>query len=218
MARIVRDYARTHQVAISLALTDADTLSNKTAEGASTDVLITAKNAWLAELKQQGLVDVYSETPLASDHLSLVAPEGVAMHADFAKGFPTGEVLAVEGKEPVIVLGYPGLLPEATPAREALKKLHADNDLEPYIVYLKDRKLMRDTIRNQHAFGILLMSDAAQHHLNVVGQLPDSVHPPIDYKAVVMAGDNMDEARRFIEFLKSEEAKADFSQFGFGGP
>lgn len=218
LAYIVRAYARERQVAVALSLTGTESISNRNPEGSSADVLITANTARLAELKQQGLVDVYSETPIVVDHLALVGPDGLRLPVNFARGFPTGPLLLAAGHEPVFVLGFPQVLPEAEPSREALHKLGADADLEPYTVYLKDRRQMHDAVHNQRAFGIMLATDAVQHNMNILGMIPDNTHAPVDYRSVVLAGDNMDEARRFVEFLKSDEARSAFSQFGLSKP
>ncbi len=211
LSRVMRDYARIRHIAVNLTPTDAETFRAQVAEGSSGDVLITARTAWLAELKQQGLVDIYSETTVTDDRLALVGPDSFIQAVNFDQGFPTAAIIAASGEEPVFVLGHPETRPEAQQSREVLKKLGADADLEPHIVYLKERGQIHGMILNQRAFGIVPALEAVEAGMHIIALLPGRLYEPISYKAVVLAGDNMDEARRFIEFLKSDEARAAFN-------
>jgi molybdate transport system substrate-binding protein len=214
LSRVVRAYATERRTAVALSLTDSEAASSEIAEGANGDVLITAREGWLAELKQQGLVDIYSETLLADDRLALVGPASFKEAVDVSKHFPTGRVLLSAGPDPLFVVGYPGELPEGSPSRELMNKLGAAADMEPYTVYLKDRKQMRSSIQQDGAFGLMLATDAAAHSMNTLGVFPNTLHKPVRYRAVVLAGEQMDEARKFIEFLKTPAAQKLFTDGG----
>src|SRR5205814_1802740 len=98
-----------------------------------------------------------------------------------------------------------------------LRHLKADADLEEYTLYLTQRRQIYRMIRGG-AYGILLASDAHAHELNVLDLLPADAHAPILYQAVVLAGENMDQARRFLEYLKSREAAIIFANYGLTAP
>lgn len=214
LAHIVRDYTRDRHVAVALSLGEGDQVARQIAEGGAADVLITARAGTIKELKQLGLIDVYSETAVAGDRLALVVPEHLMLQASLLQGFPTGPLLLALGQEPVFVLGHPQAFPEAGFAREALRAMKADADLEPYTVYLKDRRQMREAIR-RGAAGIMPAADARRHSLHILDLVPENAHFPITYKAVVIAGENMVQARRFTEYLKSPQAQAALVSFGF---
>lgn len=214
LSRIIREYAVEKKSAVALSLVESSSVNADIAEGGG-DVLITARDQWLQELKQQGMVDIYSETPLADDSLVLIGPPNFAEKFDVSKSFPTGRVLLSAGADPLFVMAYPQVLPEGTPSRALLRKLDALADMEPYTVYLKEREQMRNAITRDAAFGILLASDASNHSMNALGVFPNNLHPPVRYRAVVLAGENMDQARKFVEFMKSSPTRALFATYGF---
>lgn len=212
LAEIARNYSREHQVAIALALSSQQDSTAQIAEGNTADVLITARPAWLEMLKQQGLVDIYSEAAVASDQLALVGQ--LPTPIKLSHTLPTPQIITAMHGEPLFALGNPEYISEGAAARDALRKLGADADLEPYTVYLKSRKEIYDIVRSG-GFAIIRAADAQMHGLNVLDYIPDTSHTPIAYKAVVLAGDKMDLARTFLDYLKSRDAQVIFFAYGF---
>ncbi len=49
-------------------------------------------------------------------------------------------------------------------------------------------------------------------NITILGRVPKI---KIDYHALVIAGDNMGNARDFIQYLRSDEAKSILLEFGF---
>jgi molybdate transport system substrate-binding protein len=216
MARITRDYAREHQAAVALSLSGMKEEIGQIAEGSTTDVLITAKEHLLETLKQQGLVDIYSEVAVASDRLVLVGPPDTGFRADLTKAFPTAPLIQLMGGEANFVLGNPETLPDGAIAREALRRMDALADLEPYTLYIRQRAQMNEMILQHNAYGIMLASEARRLPVTIIGEFPAALYPPITYKAVVLAGENMNTARNFIEYLKSPAARDLFKERGLG--
>ncbi len=214
LARIAQEYTRREGVVVAVAFATPQDESGQTVESVAADVLITAKSTWLEALKEQGLVDLHSEMRVASDHLALVGPAASTVTTNFSQGFPSAELITAMGEEPVFALPNPQTLPEGIAAREALRHFHADADLEPYTLYPKERAQLKEMISKQ-AYGIMLASEARQQEFHVVGILPLTVYTPVTYRAVVLAGENMDEARRFVEYLRSREVTTAFTTYGF---
>lgn len=219
MAQVLREYARSGKTAVSLSIiSQEDIASEQIAEGIAADVLITADERSLGTLRQQGLLDIYSETPLMSDELVLVGPETSRLEANFSRGFPAGKLLAQMGEQRLFVVGHPETLPEGALAREAMRSMRATADLEEYTTYARTRQEIYDLIRTQNAYGLLLNTDARTHNIRAFAILPPDTYTPMVYKAVVVAGENMDNARMFLAFLKSEEVRQVFASYGFIPP
>ena len=216
LSLIVRQYAKQNNGTVELAFVDDQAKTNLLAEGAGADVLITMRTAWLEQLQQQGLIDVHSETPVANNTLVLAGPEKAVLTGDMARGLPVAHMLMRMGPEPAFGVPHPENLPEGSYARAALRHLDREGDMEPYTLYVKQRPQLVSLVKNQNAFAVMLATEALQQNLQPVWPLPASAYPPIHYRAVVLAGDNMKEARRFIEYLSSPDARAVFVQFGFG--
>lgn len=216
LAELARAYTRESQIAVVLSPAGPQEENRQIAEGAAADVLITAKKGLIESLRQQGLVDVYSETAITSDTLVLAGPPDSPLEADLRKGFPTPQLIGLKGQELVLVLGNPETLVEGSFAREALRRMDADADMESYILYPKLRRQLYSAINTQGAYGILLGSNAHQQGMHVIDAMPDDTYTPILYKAEVLASENMNEARKFVAFLKGATARKIFEAYGFG--
>lgn len=216
MVEIARNYSRDHNIIVNTSFAAPAAQEEQITEGGAADILITPKQLWIDQLKERGLIDIYSQAPVARNRLALVGPASSTMQADLSKPFPVADLINHMGGEPDFVVASPETLIEGTYSKEALRKLGAAADLEPYTLYVKSLDDMFDMVTRNQAYGIFLYSTTLAHSgLRVLDLLPESSHQPIHYFAVVIAGDNMDEARKFIEYLKTPDARRIFRENGF---
>jgi len=206
VSEIARNYSREKKATVNTSFAPQKIQQDQISEGASADILITSKGEWIDELKLQGLIDIHSQTRLARDRLALIGPADTQVVSTGAGRFPTVAIIKAGSGEPVFVLGNPEFLMEGAYAKEALRSLGAAEDLETYTLYIKRMDEMLDMVSAQNAYGICFYSSiAARSDIKVIDILPEASHKPIIYQAVVIASDNMDEARNFLEYLKSNE-------------
>lgn len=214
IAEIARLYSREHRLATSTIFTPMADQEREITEGGVADVLITPRLSWIDQLKTQGLLDVYSQIEVAKNRLVLVGPTESDIEAH--GGFPAMELRKAMNGEPLFIVGNPEYLLEGSYAKEALRSLGAAEDLEEYTLYVKDIEEMYGMVRGMGAYGIFFYSTTiGQEGVRVVDMLPESTHRPISYYAVVIAGDNMDQARRFLQFLKEPAARRVLRENGF---
>ncbi len=217
IAEIARNYSREHNTVANTAFTSSGQQEEEINEGGSADVLITPKLGWIEDLKTQGLIDVHSEIPIAKNRLALVGPVDTMVDAKLDKGFPTSALLHEMGEEQLFVVGNPETLLEGVYGKEALRSLDANMDMEEHTLYIKHLDQMFDMVRKSHAYGIFFYSSTiTRDGIRVLDLFPESSHRPIDYHAVAIAGDNMAEARKFLEYLKSTAARKVLRENGFG--
>ena len=127
------------------------------------------------------------------------------------------ELLREMGDEQLFVVGNPETLLEGAYAKEALRSLDANSDMEEHTLYIKHLDQMFDMVRHQHAYGIFFYSSTiSETGIRVIDLFPESAHHFIDYHAVAIAGDNMGEARKFIDYLKTPAARKVLRENGFG--
>ena len=120
------------------------------------------------------------------------------------------------GGEQAFIVGNPEALPVGIYGKEALRNMDAAADLEPYTLYVKRRDQMLEMAASRD-YGVFFYSTlAGRPGIRVIDLFPESSYRPIQYYAVVIAGDNMNEARKFLDYLKSAEAKQVLKQNGFG--
>jgi molybdate transport system substrate-binding protein len=215
VSEIARNYSREKKAIVNNSFAPQNIQQAQISEGASADILITSKGEWIDELKLQGLIDIHSQTRLARDRLALIGPADTDVVSAGAGRFPTVAIIKAGGGQPVFVLANPETLTEGAYAKEALRSLGAAEDLEAYTLYVKRMDEMLDMVSAQNAYGICFYSSvAARTDIKIIDKLPEASHKPIIYQAVVIASDNMDEARNFLEYLKSNEVAKILSRHG----
>ena len=216
MAQIARNYSRDKQVVVNASFASPAAQEIQSKEGGSADILITPKLPWIEQLKSQGLVDVYSQSTVARNRLALVGPVDSDLKVHVVKDFQTAGLINAMGGEQAFVIGNPQNLMEGIFGKEALRNLGVADDLEPYTLYIKQFDQMFDMVAKQHAYGVFLNSSIiSKDGVRVIDMLPEDSHHPMDYYAVVIAGDNMAEARKFMEYLKSPDIKRLLRENGF---
>lgn len=216
VSEIARNYSRENQTIVNSSFLPQKIQQEQISEGASADVLITSKTGWIDELKQQGLIDINSQTKFARDKLTLIGSKETEVMSAGVGRFPTFEIIKAGNGEPVFILGNPEFLMEGIYSKEAMRSFGANDDLEPYTLYVKRLDEMFDMVANQNAFAICFYSSAMKRDdIKIIDTLPESAHKPIIYNAVVIAGDNMNQARKFLAYLKSAEVRKLLAKNGF---
>ena len=216
MSEIARNYSRDQQVVVNASFVAPTSQEMQIKEGGAADVLITPKLTWIDQLKIQGLVDIYSQATVAKNRLALVGPLDSTLSISSGKTLKTAPLInAMEGEQ-AFVVGNPQTLMVGMYGKEALRNLDAADDLEPYTLYIKEPSQMLDMVTKEHAYGIFLNSAVNnQDDIRIIELLPESSHHPINYYAVVIAGDNMAQARKFMDYLKSKDVKKLLRENGF---
>lgn len=216
ITRLARDYAAQKNVIVNSSFAPSDAQNMQINEGAAADILITSKESWIDELKTKGLLDISSQISVVRDQLALVGPADSVIDVKLVNRFPVAEIISAIGDDPLFVLPSPETLPEGGFAKEAMRNIGAAYYLEPVTVYLKQRQDMLEMVKNNHAYGVFLNSSVQNNeNIKLLDVFPESQHRPIHYYAVVIASDNMENARKFIEYLQSGRAKKIFRDQGF---
>ncbi|MFT6332273.1 MAG: ABC-type molybdate transport system substrate-binding protein, partial [Lentimonas sp.] len=78
----------------------------------------------------------------------------------------------------------------------------------------EDKKPITDFINESDEYCGIVLASSINNYKNVV-VLKEIEGVEINYQALVIAGDNMTEARKFLEFVKTKEAKEVYSKDGF---
>ena len=105
----------------------------------------------------------------------------------------------------------------ATNAEEALKKLGAWDALKDRLAPAKDvRAALVLVERGEAPLGIVYATDAAvTKNVKVVATFPEDSHAPIIYPAALTGTADKAGGTKFLDFLKTPEAKAIFEKYGF---
>ncbi len=214
LTRIARRYGELYNVPVSLAFDSSKNQVAYVKEGQEGNVFISAKGAWMKQMQQEGLIDVYSRTAIARNRLALVS--SLARRAHVSSLSELAMLMGEDGQDALFALGDPEFVAEGTYTLQTLSHYKFAGDFEPHYSILKNAYTLKNTIANYDAYGALFYSDAILFpDIALIEPLDDAAHDPITYQAAVIVGDNMEQAGHFLTFLKNAEAQEIFREYGF---
>lgn len=179
-------------------------LARQIEAGAPADVFVSANVKWMDRLEEKAAVQSGTRFNLAANSLVLTAPVGSDIQFDGR----------ADGK---IAVGNFKSVPAGMYAKEALEHMGWYADWQPHFVQASSvRTALLYVQRGEAAAGIVYATDAKAAGLPVIGTFPAESHSPIIYPAAAVSP--KEPALKFLEFLKTKEAKAILKNHGFKEP
>lgn len=192
----------------------ASTLAKQIEQGAPADIFISANKEWMDYLDTRKLLEPGTRFDFLSNVLVLIAPVTSPIdHIDLVRGQDLGKYLG----DGLLSTGDPDHVPVGQYAKEALINSGMWQGIENRIARAKDvRAGLALVERDEAPLGIVYASDAKiSGKVKVVGIFPEESHKPITFSVAIIAGKKSGVAGKFIEMLKSPEAKDIFTKYGF---
>jgi len=188
----------------------SDDLAAQIREGATADVYAAASSKYPQELFEEGLVE--EPVTFASNRLVLIVPRGNPAGIESVEDILQPDTRLVVAAEGVPVGDY---------TRTVLETLGLSAALENVVSYEDDVKGVAGKVALGEAdAGFVYATDVTPVADRVLAlELPDDAQPPIEYQVAVVVGtDDEDEARAFVEALRSETGREALEQAGFVVP
>jgi len=211
LTKITRIYSQKSHTVVSINFNSSLDLINEIDSGEPADVFISAHPNSIESLRQKGLVDVYNIGLVARDKLVLTTLK--SNKSSISSNFPLEDALKFldQSKSNLVIdseNGSSGFF-----AKNFISRLNL-GDLQIFSKVAEDRTSLITTIKNSEGgYSLMLATQAINEpNLKIIAAAKDE---NIFYQALVIAGDNMDVAREFLKFLKSNDAKLILKQHGF---
>ncbi len=215
LTKIVRIYSQKSNSIITINFNNSYDSLSEIESGEPADIFISAHPIWIASLRQKGLIDVYNISHIANDQLALVTlksnpkipPEILRGKLSVEKAL---KILDELGKD---VLFDSEANSSGIFVKNFLDKLGLHN-LKLFPKLNEDKSpLLLDIRNNSESYALLFASQIKnKSDFRVLAKKQDS---RIFYQALIVAGNNMEVAREFSLFLKSDIAKKIFQDNGF---
>jgi molybdate transport system substrate-binding protein len=186
------------------------TLQKQIEQGAPADVFISAGKQQMDNLEKENLIDKSSRKNLLNNKLVLIVSKD---YKDKVKSL--SDLANVNGK---IAMGEASVVPAGQYGKESLEKLNLMDKLKDKMVYAKDVKQVVQYVESgEVAAGIVYKSDATVlKNSSIAETIDESSHKPIVYpEAIVTASKEKEIAKKFLEYLNTENAKETFKKYGF---
>jgi molybdate transport system substrate-binding protein len=185
------------------------TLAQEIEQGAPVDAFLSAASKPADDLDVKGLVAPGTRHDFVRNELVLIAPQDSKLR-DF-QGLADSSVR-------VIAIGDPGNVPAGQYGRQTLQALHLFDKVKAKLVLGKDVRQVLTYVETANADAGLVYSTDAQisGKVHVVAVAPPSTHEPIVYPVAAMKNSrDIEDARKFVEYLRSPAAQAIFIKHGF---
>ncbi|MBQ7241891.1 MAG: molybdate ABC transporter substrate-binding protein [Firmicutes bacterium] len=217
LSDIAQKYTKNHDgVEIVFNFDSSGTLKTQIEEGAECHVFVSAAQKQMNELDDKGLINAEDRFNVVSNKCVLIVPAGnpakIRGFDDVASGSFT---LMSMGNSDVPAGQYGQQVLESLGAWD---KLNADGKLT---FASNVREVLAQVEEGAVDCGIVYSTDAmvSGNKVEVIAEAPEGSHDDIIYPACTIAGaDNYDEAKDFLEYLRSEDAKGIFEKAGFSIP
>ena len=213
-AQLARAYAKQTNTPLTVVLKNKTTAENQILQGIEAHILLTSDHALVERLTDQGLTDVRSTTVYARAQLALLAAHDLQGKDSFAPRISFAATLLATPDLPILTTP-PGTV-EGTRTEALRTGYEFSETLNARLRTLPTRDEVFDTMRDEPSLVLMLASDATgKPDVTVLNVLPEEISPPVNYEAVVLASESMEDARQFVQFLQGEEAQKILTHFGF---
>ena len=199
---------------VTTSFASSSTLAKQIEYGAPADIFISADQKWMDYLDTKKRIDPTTRVDLLGNQIVLITPAGSPLTS---VALVPGVDLAGLLKQDHLAMGDPGHVPAGRYGRAALEYLGAWQGIETAIAGAASvRAALALVERGEAPLGVVYATDAAiSSKVKIVGRFPPESHPPITYPVAIVSGRATEAAKRFIAFLKSDQARALFERAGF---
>ena len=199
------------KVTVSYAASSA--LAKQIEAGAPADVFISADLQWMDYAAGRKLIRPDTRYNLLGNRLVLIAGRDSKLaNVQIGPGFDIAK-LAGDGR---IAVADVSAVPAGKYAKAALEKLGAWEAAEPKLAPAENvRATLAFVARRETPIGIVYETDAkVEPNVKVIGAFPDGSYPPVTYPVAATSNAKAD-AMKYLQFLRSNAAKAVFEKYGF---
>ncbi len=181
--------------------------------GAPAAIYVSANPEWMDYLADRGLIAPGSRGELMRNRLALVAPLDSPVRAAVGPGLALAALIG-EGR---LAIADPDHVPAGIYARQALESLGLWAAVEGKLARLANVRVALALVeRGEVPLGVVYRTDAAASaKVRLIGLFPADAHAPIVYSVGLVADHADGAARRFLEYLRGDEARAVLARHGF---
>lgn len=209
---IAQDFKEKYDVNVTPVYGASSSIARQIQNGAPADIFISANTKWMDYLVNEEVIKRDNVTELVRNSLALIAPtSSSAVTFDFSNAESWDA--ALNGGR--LALGNPSAVPAGMYAKESLITLGVWNDIQDKVAPAKNVRLALALVeRGEAPLGVVYKTDAKlTDKVKVVGAFASDTHTAIVYPAAMV--NDSSESKQFFQYLKSDQAKAVFTRYGF---
>ena len=188
-------------------------LARQIADGAPSDIFISANRQWVDHAVEAGAMDAQTRQVIVRNRLVLVSPADAPFLMLPSRWQAMPRLLEGEW----LAMADPAHVPAGIYGAAALKALGVWDAMAGKIARTANvRAALALVARGEVRAGIVYGSDlGVTDRVWPVATFPDHTHPPIEYSAVVSTRADRDSVEAYFAFLLSADAQALYAAHGF---
>lgn len=196
-----------------LSFAGSSALANQIMQGAPADIFISASVDWMDAVAQAGDLRAGTRQDILGNRLVLIA------HGDDASPVTMDETLDLPGMlgDERLAMALVDAVPAGIYGKAALTALGLWDGVAPLVAQSDNvRAALAFVAQNEAPLGIVYATDAAvEENVTIIGTFPADSHPAILYPAAITAHSESPVAAAFLDYLRSDTARAIWQAFGF---
>ena len=211
LKQIAADYEKTSGDKIVFNFVASSTLARQIEAGAPADLFFSADEAQMDRLAKQGLIDPATRKDRLGNSLVVVVPDDSSLQIKSASDLTNADVKQ-------IALADPRAVPAGVYAKAWLEKLRLWPAIEPKVVPTENVRAALAAVASGNVdAGVVYKTDAAiSKRVKIAYEVPRADGPDIRYPMALVKGSPQPEAaKKFLDYLASEEAGQVFARYGF---
>ncbi|WP_045388749.1 molybdate ABC transporter substrate-binding protein [Vibrio rotiferianus] len=209
---IAQKFEQQYDVKVTPVYGGSSSIARQILNGAPADVFISANTKWMNYLVKSNVIESDGVTNLVHNSLVLIAPLASSVTPfNFSDGNAWSQ--ALDGNR--LALGNPVSVPAGMYARESLSHFGVWKQIERQVAPAKNVRLALALVeRGEAPLGVVYKTDALlTKKVKVVGEFANDSHADIVYPGAIVKDST--QSKQFFEYLKSDDAKQVFMQYGF---
>jgi molybdate transport system substrate-binding protein len=209
---IIKNYPQSGADKAIASYAASSALAKQIENGAPADLFLSADLDWMDYLDKRGFIKPESRQNLLHNRLVLIAPADSNVKIEIKPNLPLAKLLGNER----LAMADPDAVPAGKYGRASLEALGVWKDVQMKIAPAENvRAALTLVSRGEVPLGIVYRTDAlADGKVRIVGEFPDSTHPPIVYPAALTTAAKPP-AAAFLRWLGTPAAQSVFRKYGF---
>jgi len=202
---------------VTFSFASSSVLALQIEHGAPAGVFLSADEKWMDALAAKGAIVPASRSDLLGNSLVLVEPKAKLRKVQIGPGLQMESVLGAQGR---LAVGQTASVPAGIYAKQALEKLGLWDAVAGRLAPADSvRSALRLVETGEAPAGIVYGTDVnVVPSLGVAGVFPPGSHDPIRYPAALVKSFDTKDARAFLAFLHTADARDVFEHYGFTAP
>lgn len=215
LTEISRLYSTATSSTISVEYGNSEDMVRRIEDGESSDIFISSHKNWQDELKLKGLIDIYNINHFADDNLVIATS---AKNSKLPKEFAQSKTSFIQA----LTTLDKNRLNLVVDNNTTSLGLHSNNAIDSKKFHKMKifKKLPEDVstaediiTKNPNTYSLMLSSEVYDNDSFLI--IAKDQRIAVFYQALVIAGENMENARQFSNFLKSKKSQKILQKYGF---